>query len=125
MNAFEYNKTTLFIGDNMNVEMISVNEVKTYLNQENVQFVDLREPVEYIERHIKSAINIPYQELEEQLLNGDKLEKDWELRKDKLYIFYCDRGGVSLIAARRIMKKGYRVKSLTGGMNAFFKKNFE
>lgn len=108
----------------MNVEMISVNEVKAYLNQADVQFVDLREPVEYREKHIKGAVNIPYQELEEQFLNRGNSGKGWNFRKDKLYILYCDRGGVSLIAARKLMKEGFWVKSLTGGMNAF-KKNFE
>jgi len=72
--------------------------------------IDLRNQNEYKAGHIPTAVNIPYEELEEQ--------KSSLLRSD-LLIFYCDRGHISLMAARDLMKDGYNIKSLYGGIHAY------
>lgn len=112
----EYSMVTLVNGDVMNIEMISVNEVKNYIDKDGIQFIDLRDVEEYNQKHIKGSMNIPYNEFEGVYQ---------KLPKDKIYILYCARGGISLLGARTMQQSGYCVKSLTGGTHAFSKKNIE
>ncbi len=94
----------------MSFETIRANDVIYYINQPNVLIIDLRDKDDYIRGHIPSAVNIPYKNLEN--------EKD-NLNKDTLLIFYCDRGHISLMAARDMMKYGYHIKSMYGGIRAY------
>lgn len=95
----------------MSFETIRANDVMYYINQPNVLIIDLRDKDDYIRGHIPSAVNIPYKNLEN--------EKD-NLNKDMLLIFYCDRGHISLMAARDMMKYGYHhIKSMYGGIRAY------
>ena len=94
----------------MSFETIRANDVMYYINQPNVLIIDLRDKDDYIRGHIPSAVNIPYKNLEK--------EKD-NLNKDMLLIFYCDRGHISLMAARDMMKYGYHIKSMYGGIRAY------
>lgn len=107
---------SLIDGDVMNIEVISVNDVKKYIDKEDIQFIDLRDVDEYNKKHIKGSMNIPYKEF------GGVYQK---LPKSKTYILYCARGSISLMGAKTMQHSGYHVKSLNGGMNAFSKKNIE
>ena len=40
------------------------------------------------------------------------------LPKEKLYLFYCDRGSSSLLAAKDLSRQGYRTMSLVGGIQS-------
>lgn len=94
----------------MSFDTIKTNDILKYIGKPNVLIIDLRDPKEFYGGHIPTAINIPYEELE---------DKKKFLPRNYLIIFYCDRGNISLLAARDLMKDGYNIKSLYGGLRAF------
>ena len=85
------------------VDTISVEELK---NKENPYILDVRTVEEYNLSHIDGAINIPLDELRENL---EKLEKSKEI------IVHCHSGLRSYLACRILKQKGYNVKNLIGG----------
>jgi rhodanese-related sulfurtransferase len=94
----------------MSFDTIRTNDIIKYFGKSNVLIIDLREREEYEAGHIPYAINIPYEELDEQKSS---------LPNNNLLIFYCDRGNISLLAARDLLKDGYNIKSLYGGVRAY------
>lgn len=94
----------------MSFDTIKTNDILNYIGMPNVMIIDLRDRKDYDKGHIPTAVNIPYEELE---------RKKQYIRKDSLLIFYCDRGNVSLLAIRDLMKDGYEMKSLYGGVHAY------
>ncbi|MDF2541813.1 MAG: hypothetical protein K0S47_1531 [Herbinix sp.] len=94
----------------MAFDTIRTNDISRYFGKNNVLIIDLRDPEEYASGHIPTAVNIPYDEL-------DTREKD--IPKNYLLIFYCERGNISLMAARDLLKDGYNIKSLFGGIKAY------
>lgn len=94
----------------MSFDTIRTNEIVKYIGNPNALIIDLRDGYEYDSGHIPGAINIPYEELESYT---DRFQKRLQL------IFYCDRGNISLLAARDLMKFGYNIKSLYGGIKAY------
>ena len=85
------------------VDTISVEELK---NKENPYILDVRTVEEYNLSHIDGAINIPLDELRENL---EKLDKSKEI------IVHCHSGLRSYLACRILQQKGYNVKNLIGG----------
>ena len=94
----------------MSFETIKTNDIIKFIGKQSVVIIDLRDKNEYDSGHIPTAVNIPYEELE---------EKKYVLKPNNLLIFYCDRGNISLLAARDLMKDGYNIKSLYGGLRAY------
>ncbi len=94
----------------MPFEQIRTNDILKYIGKPNVMIIDLRDRDEYDAGHIPTAINIPYEELDDYKSR---------LRHNVLLIFYCDRGHISLLAARDLMKEGYNIKSIYGGLRAY------
>ncbi|MDF2486811.1 MAG: hypothetical protein K0R46_2979 [Herbinix sp.] len=94
----------------MSFDTIRTNEIVKYIGKPNVLIVDLRDRDEYDIGHIPGAVNIPYEELDDQ---NSRFQRENQL------IFYCDRGNISLLAARDLMKYGYNIKSLYGGIQAY------
>lgn len=94
----------------MPFDTIKTNDIIKYIGIANVVIIDLRDRKEYLAGHIPTAINIPYEELE---------DRKYELPRNSLLIFYCGRGHISLLAARDLMKDGYNIKSLYGGFRAY------
>lgn len=94
----------------MSFETIRANDVINYIGRPNVLIIDLRDRVDYIKGHIPSAVNIPYDNLDHEIHN---------LSRNKLLVFYCDRGHISLMAARDLIRHGYRIKSMHGGIRAY------
>ncbi len=94
----------------MSFDTINTNEIVKYIGNPNAVIIDLREQYEYDKGHIPGSINIPYEELDKY---KDRLNRRQQL------IFYCDRGHISLLAARDLMKYGYNIKSLYGGLRAY------
>lgn len=91
------------------IDTISVKELDRYREQENVMIIDLRDKKTFKENHFDGAVNIPYKEL----------ERCRRISRQNLLILYCERGGTSLFAARELMKMGFRVKSVVGGIRAY------
>lgn len=94
----------------MSFDNIGSNEIGKYIGKPNVTIIDLRDPWEYDSGHIPTAINIPYENLNEY--------KN-KLSRNELIIFYCERGNISLLAARDLLKDGYNIKSLYRGLNSY------
>ena len=77
-------------GEGMNFEMITPKELDRYLHRGDTFIIDLRPPKEYRERHLKGAVSIPYEKLSGCCL----------FPRDRLLLFYCDRGSMRMAAAR-------------------------
>lgn len=93
----------------MEFQTISVKEFEEYRKNPDSWVIDLRSAEEYTEMHVEGARNIPYAQLE--------MYKKY-LPKDKVYIFYCDRGASSMKAARELSREGYRTVTVAGGIQA-------
>lgn len=74
-------------------------------NNPNIIFIDVREPYEYEEGHIKNSINIPLDELSHISINQNK----------KLYV-YCLSGARSKMACLILKQKGYKNAINIGGI---------
>lgn len=85
-------------------EVITPKEFSTY--SEDFILLDVRTPFEFSNGHIKNAINIPVDELRN---NMDKLDKTKEI------IIYCAVGLRGHIASRILSQNGFNVKNITGG----------
>lgn len=91
------------------IETISAEELDFYIGREDTIIIDLRDVEEYEKSHLQTAVNIPYNEM----------EKCKSFSKEKLLVLYCSHGGSSLIVARELMKMGYKVKSVVGGIQCY------
>ena len=100
----------------MEYRTISPKEVRQYLGRNDVQVVDLRDKEAFQKLHLKGAISIPYEELK---------QKAYLLEKNSLIFLYCERGSISLKAAREMADSGYRTVTLIGGIFALQHRNFE
>lgn len=98
----------------MEFELIKCKDAPAYLNRRDVFFADLRDPEQYAQYHLPGAYNFPYEHLEE-----------WENRlpRGRKIIFYCEHGNLSLMAAKRLSRRGYQVAALIGGVTCFLEKN--
>ena len=103
---------------------LTASELKKMIrNGEDSEFliIDLRDEKAYHEDHIDGAVNVPYQEFMSQ--------KSYELLIQRLtakkrfrrgVILYCERGGSSIYAAKRLASAGVSpVFSLSGGFKEF------
>lgn len=101
----------------MDYMMISLDKfhelVKDNNNTEICMIIDLRDKREYEEYHVKNAINIEY----DNFMEFDNYER--VIDKNKTVVLYCDRGGRSIYAAKKLRMYGYQVKSLAGGINNY------
>ncbi len=93
----------------MDFEMITPKELNRYLGQNDAIVIDLRTPDEYVKKHIRGAINIPY----------ERLKGCCMFPLEAQLVFYCDRGAMSMAAAREYAQKGYQTKTVVGGFLAY------
>ena len=73
--------------------------------------IDLRSQSSYRQSHIMGAVNLPYEDMDQWMSS---------LPKDKLLIFYCSRGGQSMMACRKLEQAGYNVVNIANGI-AYYK----
>lgn len=88
---------------------ISPKELEKRLNHENIYLIDVRQPNEYLERHIKQAKNIPYEEIDQ--FNNPNYQAP-------LYII-CKSGVRSVRAAKKLKRCGYKVINVLKGMDGY------
>ena len=93
----------------MEFQAIGIRELNRYRKNPDAWVIDLRSRDEFEKVHVEGARNIPYEDLE-------MFSK--YLPKEKLYLFYCDRGSSSLLAAKDLSRQGYRTMSLVGGIQS-------
>ncbi len=98
----------------MNFELIKCKDAPAYLQRRDTFFVDLRLPEQYQEYHLPGAHNYPYEYLSE-----------WENRlpMGRMIILYCEHGNLSLMAAKRLSRRGYHTAALIGGVRCFISQN--
>ena len=90
-------------------KVINVNDIDNLIGK--VELIDIREVYEYKGGSIKSAKNIPMG----QLLN----EQDKYLNKSKEYYIMCQSGGRSARACNNLVKQGFDVVNVSGGMGSY------
>lgn len=87
-------------------------ELKDILKENNYLIVDVRTKEEYEISHIKNALNIPYNELDNTI----------NLAKDKYILVYCKSGKRSKIAYTKLKELGYKTFDLGSIDNLNFEK---
>ncbi len=92
----------------MDFETIPARELDRFVREGRV-IIDLRTPQEYRAGHIRGAINLPYEQLEESFSSLPEGE----------LVLYCERGSVSMAAARKLAARNHRVKTVVGGIRAY------
>lgn len=91
------------------IETISAKEIDRYIYDQEYLIIDVRQPSEYRKLHIRGAVCIPQEYLLQRMKGiGDSVP-----------ILYCDRGGLSMQAARELQEHGYRAISVVGGIQAY------
>lgn len=87
---------------------IPIWEVDHYINyNNNIMIIDLRSETSYRQSHIRGAVNLPYEDMDQWVSS---------LPKDKLLIFYCSRGGQSMSVCRNLEQAGYNVVNIANGI---------
>lgn len=90
---------------------ITAREVQERIEaRELLTIIDVREPEEVAEGHIKDVIHIPLGEIQERV---------GELEKNKEYILVCRSSARSGKAAAYLESAGYHVTNMVGGMLAW------
>ena len=92
-----------------NVPSISSEESQKVISDNNYRFLDVRTDGEYSDGHIPNSIHIPLQELQLRIYEIEKI-------KDKKIIVYCRSGARSSMASKTLLKEGFDVSNLTGGI---------
>lgn len=97
----------------MGLCLISTKEISEYRRRWNAMVIDLRDPKDYRQWHIPGARNVPVEELEAFME---------QVSKSRLVIFYCQYGNTSIQEGCRYVKRGYRICSVAGGIDAYRRK---
>lgn len=92
-----------------NVPTISPEEAREYLTDSNYQFIDVRTDGEYDSGHIPNSIHIPLHQIQDRMSEIDSL-------KNKNIIAYCRSGARSSKATKILVKAGFDVLNLSGGV---------
>lgn len=93
------------------VNQITTTDLKAMLKDKNIQFVDVRTPMEYKSNRIREFKNIPLANL---------AQKHSELSKDKEVVVICQSGMRSNKASKTLKKYGFeKVTNVKGGMSAW------
>ena len=92
-----------------NVPSISSEESQKVISDNNYRFLDVRTDGEYLDGHIPNSIHIPLQEIQSRISEIEKI-------KDKKIIVYCRSGARSSMASKTLLKEGFDVSNLTGGI---------
>ncbi|RHW41704.1 rhodanese-like domain-containing protein [Neobacillus notoginsengisoli] len=93
------------------VRNIGVAELKPMLKDQAIQFVDVRNPGEFRDRHIHEFKNIPLHQLS---------QKASQLNKEKEVVVICQSGMRSSKAARQLKILGFNnITNVKGGMSAW------
>ena len=92
-----------------NDKIIQVNDMDNLIGK--VELIDIREPYEYTNGSLKSAKNIPM---------GNLLsEPNKYLNKEKTYYIMCQSGARSGRTCRALVKQGFNVINISGGMGSY------
>lgn len=96
-----------------NIAAYSIDEFMSK-NNDRIIILDVRSEREYLEGHIRNAINIPFDRV---------LKEEININNDKIVLVYCSRGGRSMKVAKLLSYKGFRVVNVIGGLKEYTGKN--
>ncbi len=91
------------------METISARELDQYIGNSRYLIIDLRSGAEFMRGHVEGAENAPQGRFPARLAG----------HKDKTLILYCERGAMSMAAARDLERRGYRTMTVVGGYRAY------
>ena len=94
----------------MYFEMMRMNDVDQFIGRKDTIIVDVRKAEEYWQGHIKTAVNVPY----EQGQNIVRYVSGFDY-----ILIYCHTGSLSMMAARDLYGVNSRVFNLCGGLRAY------
>ena len=94
---------------------LTVGDFEKGVNQKNIQILDVRTPSEFKSGHLKNAI------LADWTNPASFNEKVRSLDKTKTVYTYCQIGGRSAQATTWLVKNGFKVYNLDGGIAAWTK----
>jgi len=77
-------------------------DIKKIMEENEYVIIDVRTREEYDEEHLVDAINIPY----------DEINEDIDINKDKIIFVYCRSGNRSNVAYNTLTNLGYIVYDL-------------
>lgn len=122
----------------MRCENISTGRLDYYVENSGAVFIDLRSRQEYEKMHIKDAVNIPFEEMEQQLQNnysnrnagfydnsndrsraGGIVLNNIFYDRNTVFIVYCDRGSKSMMICPKLAARGFQVKTVVGGIHQY------
>ena len=92
---------------------VSAGELDDLAGRPDVVLVDVRSRREYARSHIRSAVNMPW----EEGISADRLPAG------KLAVCYCEHGSSSMMAARELIRQGRRAGSVIGGISEYRGRN--
>ena len=93
----------------MGFETIPARELDRLIKDGRGVIIDLRSPEEYRLKHIQGSVNLPYERWDGSFPYSQRQE----------IVLYCERGSVSMVAARELAEMGYRVKTVVGGIKSY------
>ena len=89
------------------MKTISPKQLKMYLREHpSSLLIDLRPRQAYLAGHVRGARHILYEELEETIASCSRQQE---------LIFYCERGGSAMAAARQLEQQGWQTVAIIGG----------
>lgn len=96
---------------------ISPYELSIQMKRENLQLVDIRPREDFADFHIKGALSLPFEEMQDRL---------HELSKNKINVIYstdsfCNKTN---LAGLMLAINGYPVMALMGGFKAWSQKEY-
>jgi rhodanese-related sulfurtransferase len=94
----------------MDIETISAKEIEKYIARNDILIVDLRLYKDFRKGHIPSAVNIPFEQLDQHQVDFNKYRQ---------IVLYCERGNISLLAARKLSSQGYCIINICGGIHSY------
>ncbi len=104
---------------NGNIISVSAAEFQSFIDEYGTkQLIDVRTPTEYAEGHIPGAklINIYDTDFKTKILS-------LPLNKSFPVLVYCRSGNRSMVAARFLAEKGFRVVNLKNGIKEWIAQN--
>lgn len=92
-------------------ETIRPDQLELWMDRgEPMMLIDLRNRSSFALCHLQGAVNLPFEEWQQQ----EKM-----LPKDEKLVFYCARGGKSMRVCEWLSRQGYHVWDVAGGLSAY------
>ncbi len=94
----------------MELILIRPAQLEQELEMRQGYLLDIRNQEEYQKDHIKGALNVPAEQLEQYVRQHNR---------QKFFVLYCERGILSLKAGRKLAREGFHIGALAGGLNGY------